>query len=67
MSDDSQSKGMQHEAGDRAFVAGQTFADFVKDHPFIQSNNDLAAIAKEIEAKMADLYQAIWKAATSGE
>ncbi|WP_319826066.1 hypothetical protein [Thalassovita sp.] len=55
---------MQHEAGDRAFVAGQHFTDFVKDHPFVQSHADLAALAQDIEDQIAALYQAIWNAET---
>lgn len=56
---------MQHEAGDRAFVAGQHFSDFVKDHRFVQAHPDLAARAQAIEDDMAELYQAIWRAETS--
>lgn len=56
---------MQHEAGDRAFVAGQHFSDFVKDHRFVQAYPDLAALAQSIEDDMAELYQAIWRAETS--
>ena len=54
---------LQHEAGDRTFVASQHFTDFVRDHPFIQSNPDLTAQAARIEEQMAELYQSIWRAA----
>lgn len=64
MTDNPKTESMQHEAGDRAFVACQSFGDFVKDHPFVQANSDLAKLAATIEASMADLYQAIWKAGT---
>ena len=67
MKEERSSPDMQHEAGDRAFVAGQHFADFVKDHPFVQRHPDLAKIAEEIEARMAGLYQEIWKAEVSEE
>lgn len=56
--------GMQHEAGDRAFVAAQHFSDFVKDHPFVCANPELASLAEAAENALADLYQAIWKAPT---
>ncbi|OWU70508.1 hypothetical protein [Marinibacterium profundimaris] len=53
--------GFQHEAGDRAFVVGQHFADFVQEHPFIQEREDLKAKAEGIGDALADLYQAIWR------
>ncbi|MBY6056349.1 hypothetical protein [Leisingera daeponensis] len=51
----------RHEAGDRAFVAHQHFADFVQYHPFVADRPDLAALAKAVDEANADLYQAIWK------
>lgn len=54
--------GFQHEAGDRAFVVGQHFNDFVQEHPFITDRPELAAMADEIADSLAALYQAIWNA-----
>lgn len=51
----------RHEAGDRAFVAHQHFADFVQRHPFVLDRPELAYIADAVDEAMADLYQAIWK------
>ena len=57
--------GLQHEAGDRAFVVAQHFSDFVKDHPFVSGSAELAKLAEAAENALADLYQAIWKAPTN--
>lgn len=54
--------GMQHEAGDRAFVVAQHFADFLQAHPFIRQRSDLAAEADAIGEALGALYQAIWRA-----
>lgn len=54
--------GFQHEAGDRAFVAAQSFNDFIQAHPFITERPELAALAAQIDDAMAELYQAIWQA-----
>lgn len=54
--------GFQHEAGDRAFVVSQHFADFVQSHPFIAERPDLAAMADQIGDALGALYQAVWKA-----
>ncbi len=51
----------QHEAGDRTFVIGQQFADFIVAHPYVAGNVDLKHLADKIEADLADLYQLIWK------
>ena len=61
MTENNQSK-LQHEAGDRAFVIGQTFSDFVVAHPFVSGDARLKEMAARIEADLADLYQAIWQA-----
>lgn len=53
--------GFQHEAGDRAFVVGQHFNDFVQQHSFIEERPELAKLANDIGDKLADLYQAIWR------
>lgn len=52
----------QHEAGDRAFVVGQHFNDFVQEHPFIAERPELAQLASVIGEQLAELYQAIWRA-----
>lgn len=54
----------RHEAGDRAFVAHQHFADFVQRHPFVSERPELDALAGAVDEAMADLYQAIWKTET---
>lgn len=62
MTNDPKARDLQHEAGDRAFVVGKHFSDFVVDHPFVHAHPELKELAEEIEAKLADLYQEIWKA-----
>lgn len=53
--------GFQHEAGDRAFVVGQHFNDFVQSHPFIKQRAELEALADQVSERLAELYQAIWR------
>jgi capsid protein len=51
----------QHEAADRTHVCLSQFRDHVVDHTFIQNHPQLAKMAENAEAQMAELYQAIWK------
>lgn len=50
----------RHEAGDRAFVAHQHFADFVQRHPFVSDRPELAALAGAVDEAMADLYHRLF-------
>ncbi|WP_374292887.1 hypothetical protein [Paenirhodobacter enshiensis] len=51
----------QHEAGDRALVAAQSFSAFLQAHPFIAERPDLAAMADQIGDALGEFYQAIWR------
>lgn len=53
--------GYQHEAGDRVFVAAQSFNDFIQEHPFITERPELAAMADQIGDALGELYQAVWR------
>lgn len=51
----------RHEAGDRVFVIGQQFSDFIADHRFIAARPDLKQLAEKIADDLAELYQAVWR------